>query len=318
MHAKQFVRPDVRTFLQMLEQQYTPPLDAMDPAEERVTMRTLIETFDAPRHRAARSKDIRIPITNGQDVPARLYTPNNISDPDTLIVFFHGGGWVLGDLRTHDPLSSEIACALGMRLLSVDYRLAPEHAFPAAVEDSRAATRWAAESPSELGDPIEALVLAGDSAGGNLAAVCCQELAGTLSVPIKAQWLIYPSVDFASRGGSFESFADGYVLTAEGMDWFVGHYLGDEAQPDHPRASPLKAESLYGQPAALVFTCGLDILRDQGRSYAARLVQHGVRTIFREATGQIHGCFTLRKALPSAQADLAGCIADLQNLLAGH
>jgi acetyl esterase len=161
---------------------------------------------------------------------------------------------------------------------------------------------------------VTGLVPAGDSAGGNLAAVVAQEQHGKLPVPIIAQWLIYPGVDMTAATGSMVDFADGYLLTAGGMEWFTKHYMADH-DITHPRASPLLVDSLAGQPPALVYTCSLDPLRDQGRAYAAKLVAAGVRTVFREAEGQIHGSLTLRGGIPSAQDDLHKNLHALKQLI---
>ncbi|MBC7506777.1 MAG: alpha/beta hydrolase, partial [Sandarakinorhabdus sp.] len=220
-----------------------------------------------------------------------------------VLVFYHGGGWVIGNIEVYDSLCAEISRILNMTVVSVEYRLAPEHVFPAATEDCLAATAWVASSPAEIGHPVTGIVPAGDSAGGNLAAVVSLNQHGKLPVPILAQWLIYPGVDMTAATGSMVEFADGYLLTRGGMEWFMAHYLGEQ-DPTHPWASPLLVDSLAGQPPTLVYTCSLDPLRDQGRAYAAKLVAAGVRTVFREAEGQIHGSVTLRGAIPSAQDDL--------------
>ncbi len=201
-------------------------------------------------------------------------------------------------------------------MVSIDYRLAPEHRFPAAVEDCLTAMRWLAETPLAIGHAITGLIAAGDSAGGNLAAVVTQELHGQLPVPIVAQWLIYPAVDMTASGGSMSEFASDYLLTEAGMAWFTDHYMGPEPDLTDRRASPLLATSFAGLPPAMVFTCSLDGLRDQGRAYAARLVAAGVDVSYLEAAGQIHGCFALRAAIPSAQADLHACLAALKLLVA--
>jgi acetyl esterase len=187
--------------------------------------------------------------------------------------------------------------------------------FPAAAEDCLAAARWLAASPAEIGHPVTGIVPAGDSAGGNLAAVVSQELTGQLPAPILAQWLIYPGLDMTATGGTMAEFAEGYLLTAQTMTWFQDHYLGPDADPLHPWASPLHVPDLAGQPPALVFTCSLDPLRDQGRAYAAKLIAAGVRTIFREAEGQIHGSVTMRAGIPSAHDDLLANLADLRVLV---
>ena len=304
-----YVRPDVANLLAMLAAQPGPKLSEITPAEGRAMMSGMTQMLERPRGEIT-TTDLVIP----GDIKARLYTP---ADPaGHVLVYYHGGGWVIGDLDTHDPLCAEIARQLGMRVVSIDYRMAPEAPFPAATEDCLAAARWIAGSPAELGGAVTGVIPAGDSAGGNLAAAVTRELCGEIAIP--AQWLIYPATDMTEAEGSMAEFADGYLLTKDSMDWFQGHYMkGSEGKLLHPWASPLHAETLDGLPPTLVFTCGLDPLRDQGRAYAARLIQHGVRTVYREAAGQIHGCFTLRMGIPSAHDDLLGCITDLKLLLAG-
>lgn len=297
-----FVRPDVQNLLSMLASQAGPKMEEGDAATARAMMSMMGGLVEAPRPDVAEIKDLGIPGPGGI-IPARLYRNTLAADPAPVLMFYHGGGWVIGDLEVYDSVCAEICRILNMTVVSVDYRLAPEHVFPAATEDCLAATAWVAASPAEIGHPVTGLIPAGDSAGGNLAAVISQEQHGKLPVPIIAQWLIYPGVDMTANTGSMVDFADGYLLTAGTMDWFMKHYLGDQ-DSTHPWASPLLAETLAGQPPTLVYTCGLDPLRDQGRAYAARLVAAGVRTIFREAEGQIHGSITLRAGIPSAQDDL--------------
>jgi acetyl esterase len=304
-----FVRPDVANILAMMAAQPGPKLSEMSAEEGRAMMSGLTQMMERPRGDIAVA-DLALP----GGVKGRLYTPAGCSD-GCVVAYYHGGGWVIGDLETHDPLCAEIARQLGMRVVSVDYRMAPEATFPTANEDCLAATSWIAGSPAELGRPVTGIIPAGDSAGGHLAAAVTQALHTT--VPIVAQWLIYPVTDMTAAEGSMVEFADGYLLTADSMDWFIGHYMrGAEDKKLDPRASPLHAESLAGLPPAMVFTCGLDPLRDQGRAYAARLIESGVRVVYREAAGQIHGSFTLRQGIPSAHDDLLGCIADLKLLLA--
>src|SRR3954447_20858470 len=309
------VRPDVQAFLDRVKAASGPTVSQLGPEGSRQMYKAMMAAVEPPRGPLARVAELHIPSPQGHNLAGRLYAAHEAREPAPVLAFFHGGGWVIGDLDTHDALCAEIARQLRITVLSVDYRLAPEHPFPAAVEDCLAAARWVASSPNEVGHAVTGLVLAGDSAGGNLAAVCAQAMTGTLPIPVLAQWLIYPSVDFLSQTPSLTEFADGYLLTREDMEFFHGCYLPNPADRSDIRASPLRATSLAGQPPALVFTCGLDPLRDQGRAYAAKLIQDGVPTRFREAAGQIHGCFTLRQAIPSAQRDLAGCLADLRTII---
>lgn len=309
-----YVRPDVQNLLAMLAAQPGPKMEEGDAPTARQMMKMMGSMVEAPRPDIAEIKDLSIPGPHGHGIPARLYRSTLAIDPAPAVIFYHGGGWVIGDLDVYDSLCAEVARILNMTVVSIDYRLAPEHKFPAATEDCLAATKWLAGSPAEIGHAITGVIPAGDSAGGNLAAVVSIELSGKLPVPILAQWLIYPGVDMTANTGSMVDFADGYLLTAGGMAWFTEHYMGD-ADLLHPWASPLHVPSLAGQPATLVFTCGLDPLRDQGRAYAARLITAGVRTIFREADGQIHGSVTLRGGIPSAQNDLQASLHDLKLLI---
>jgi acetyl esterase len=311
-----FVRPDVQNILAMLAAQPGPAMNEVEPAIARQMYAEMSKLVDPPRGELAEVKDLAIAGPHGEPIPARLYRPTMLQHPAPVLLFFHGGGWVIGNLETHDSACAEIARLLEVDVVSVDYRLAPEHPFPAAVEDCLAATEWLADSPGEIDHPVSGIILAGDSAGGNLAAIVSQQHHGKLPVPIIAQWLIYPGTDMTARSGSMEQFAEGYLLTQDSMEYFTSHYITDEAQLIHPHASPIMAASLEGQPPTLVFTCGLDPLRDQGRAYAARLIEAGVRTVYREADGQIHGSLTMRGGIPSAQQDLAGNIAALKVLIA--
>lgn len=311
-----FIRPDVQNLLAMLAAQPGPAMNEVEPAVAREIYGQMSKLVDPPRGELAEVKDLAIAGSHGHAIPARLYRPNNLLHPAPVLLYFHGGGWVIGDIETHDSACAEIARLLEMDVVSVDYRLAPEHPFPAAVDDCLAAARWLAASPGEIGHPVSGIIPAGDSAGGTLAAAVSQRLNGQLPVPIIAQWLIYPGTDMAATTGSMEMFADGYLLTRDSMEWFTKHYISDPAHLAMPEASPIMATNLEGQPPTLVFTCGLDPLRDQGRAYAARLIEAGVRTVFREAKGQIHGSLTMRAGIPSAQDDLFANIVALKALIA--
>ena len=310
-----FVRPDVRAFLDILNSQPGPKMHELDAVTARQQFRMMSQLVERPRGPIARVAPLTIPGDGGHAIPARLYADSDAGEPAPLLLFFHGGGWTIGDLETHDGLCAEIARTLGTTVVAVDYRMGPEAPFPAGVHDALAAARWAARSPEEIGHAVSGLVVAGDSAGGNLAAVVAQELSRVLPVPFLAQWLIYPGVDMTAEAGSMQEFAEGYLLSREGMEWFGRNYAAD---PTHHHASPALAgdDRFAGLPPALVFTAGLDPLRDQGRAYAARLIRHGVPTRFREAAGQIHGSANLRGMIPSAHADLLACLADLKAMTA--
>lgn len=309
-----YVRPDAEAMLAMLAAAGAPPINEVDPVAGREAMRAMAQIGERPRGELAEVKDIGVPGRHGHSIPARLYRAHLSAEPAPVIIFYHGGGWVIGDLDVYESLCAEIARTLNLDVLSIDYRLAPEHRFPAAAEDCLDATTWLAGSPAEIGHKVTGVVPSGDSAGGNLAAVVSQQLHGKLPAPILAQWLIYPGLDMTAEGGSMHEFNDGYLLTGALMKWFQDHYLGSDSDPLHAWASPLHGD-VSGQPPTLIFTCGLDPLRDQGRAYAAKLVGAGVRTIFREAAGQVHGSVTLRGAIPSAHDDLHANLRDLKTLI---
>lgn len=308
------VLEDARIVLERLNVPGAPKLSQIPAPQARILFRAMIELLERPAPKLARVEDLTIPGPGG-DIPLRLYDPVGDGAAGPLLVFYHGGGWVVGDLATHNSLCAEIAHQLSIRVLSVDYRLAPEHPFPAALDDCLAATDWAASSPAVLSGAVTGIVVAGDSAGGNLATVIAQARAQSYAVPFKAQLLIYPVTDFTDDYESLTAFGQGYLLEAAEMDYFCNSYLPDPALRSDPRAAPQLAANLTGQPPAVIFTCGLDPLRDQGRAYAAKLIQAGVSVAYIEAEGQIHGCVNLRKALPSAQIQLTRCLDALRLML---
>ncbi|HEY0445679.1 MAG TPA: alpha/beta hydrolase [Allosphingosinicella sp.] len=307
-----FVRPDVRRFLDYLNALPGPSSHEVGPAEARQMMHASRHVADAPVGELAVIRDLVAPGPAGP-IPLRLYDARAERDPGPALVFFHGGGFVLGDLHTHEPFCAEIARLLDMPVVAVDYRLAPEHPWPAGPDDAIAAARWVAGSPAELGRQVTGLVSCGDSAGGNFAIVVSLALRDKpAAVPVLAQWPIYPAADPANGGyPSFTDFAEGYLLTREGMRWFDKCYRPD---PADWRYSPL-VKSQQGMPPTLVVTASLDPIRDQGRAYAAACVEAGVPTIFREANGNIHGFISLRKAIPSSEEDIRGCAVALHLLL---
>jgi acetyl esterase len=240
------------------------------------------------------------------DLDARLYVP---AAPSTsLLAYFHGGGFVIGDLETHDPYCAEAARILDMPVIAVDYRLAPEHPFPAAPEDCEAATRWVADN-----FPCTGLVLSGDSAGGNLTIGTALSLRDRpASKPVIAIHPIYPAVSTHNDWQSYRDFKEGHLLTEAGMTWFGDQYQWVE---DDYRAAPLNFPA-EGLPPTLLVTAGLDPLRDQGRAYAAKLIEAGVPTTYREAAGTIHGYICLSQGVPSAREDIRGNLTVLKAIVA--
>lgn len=307
-----YVRPDVRMLLDMLNAMSGPRIHELDPPTARAQYLAMKGLTELPIGDLAEIRDLSIPGDAGP-IPARLFDARATREPGPVAAFYHGGGFVIGDLDTHASFCAEMARVLDLPVVSIDYRLAPEHRWPAAADDAEAATRWIAGSPAKLGRTATSLVLAGDSAGGNLTIVTALALRDApADVPVVAQFPIYPATDLTRDYPSYAAFSEGHVLTHEAMLWFNDAYRADIG---HQRASPLLAD-MTGMPPAVVMTASLDPIRDQGRAYAAKLVEAGVPTIFREAVGNIHGFITLRKALPSSIGDVAGALAALRGVIA--
>jgi acetyl esterase len=310
--ATPFVRADVRAFLGYLNALPGPRTHEMTPQDARAAMRAMCDVADPPRGELAVVRDLAIPGPAGT-IPARLFDARETRAPGPAVVFFHGGGWVVGDLDSHAGFTAEMARQLDLPVIAVDYRLAPEAPFPAAVDDAEAAARWVAESPAALGRTVTALVPSGDSAGGNLAIVVAAALRDApAAVPVIVQAPIYPATDATHAYASFDAFSDGYLLTREAMGWFGGHYRPDA---DDPRFSPLRGD-MAGLPPAVIVAAGLDPLRDQARAYAAALALAGVPVSYQEAAGNIHGFVTLRRAIPSSQGDVAAYLAAVKAAVA--
>lgn len=309
--ADPFVRPDVRRFLDYLNAMPGPHTHQMTPEAARQVFVATKDLTDPPLGELATVIDLQIPGPAGT-IPARLFDARERRPPGPAVVFYHGGGFVIGTIDTHASLCAEIARVLDMPVISVEYRLAPEHRWPAAPDDCEAAARWIAAAPAELARAVTGLVLCGDSAGGTLAIVAAMDLRDRpAAVPVIVQAPLYPAADTARPYPSFDRFADGYLLTRDTMLWFADAYAADVA---NSRGSPLAGE-MAGMPPAVIITAGLDPLRDQGRAFAAALVQAGVPVTYREAAGTVHGFATLRKAIPSAQGDLAGYLSALKTAI---
>ncbi|MFM8554212.1 MAG: alpha/beta hydrolase [Acidimicrobiales bacterium] len=232
-------------------------------------------------------------------VPCRLYRPDS-SAVLPLLVYYHGGGWVIGGLDSHDNVCRSLANKSGAAVLSVDYRLAPEHPFPAAAEDALCALRWAHENASDIGVDPGRIAVGGDSAGGNLAAIVAQQR----PVPLCFQLLIYPSVDMTQSFPSHAENAAGPVLTDKAMEWFIGHYVQDRSRLRDELASPWFADDsmLRGTPPALVITAQFDPLRDEGEAYGARLIRNGTPASIVRFNGQFHSFFGMLGLLDDAEA----------------
>jgi acetyl esterase len=278
--------PQARFVLDQIAAQGGMELTEASPAEARQMFEKM--RVPVPGEAVARVEDRMIPGPAGS-IPVRVYAPAGAGAAAPAIAFFHGGGWVIGSLETHDNFCRALANRSAAVVVSIDYRLAPEHRFPAAAEDCYAATRWIAERGSELGADGSRLAVAGDSAGGNLAAVValmCRDRSGP---SLRHQGLIYPVTDPDFDRPSYLDNAEGYLLTRAAMQWFWDHYVPDAARRHDAYAAPLRAEKLAGVAPATVVTAEYDPLRDEGEAYAERLRDAGVPTTLTRYDGQIHG-----------------------------
>jgi acetyl esterase len=231
-------------------------------------------------------------------IPIRYYRPAGSTETDVLpaVIFFHGGGWVVGDRDTHDVVCRQLANDGGFAVLSVDYRLAPEAKFPAALEDCFSVVKWALKGASGLKINPERIAVSGDSAGGTLS-IACAKMALDQGTPLVFQALIYPATDMHRSTASHTDFANGYLLTSEAQDWYHEQYLSSEADKDDWRASPILIEDLSAMPPAYVMTAGFDPLRDEGKAYADRLAEAGVPVIYKCHEGMIHAFITMGKVI---------------------
>ncbi len=262
--------------------------DILPIAEARERRRRDARVFSGPLIELERVRDLEIRGPAGA-LRARLYVPAAAPLPAPLVVYYHGGGHVIGDLDTHDQPCRFLAREIPARVLAVDYRLGPEHPFPAAVEDSLAAFRWAHDEAAQLGIDPTRIAVAGDSAGGNLAAVVVQLTTADGGPTAAFQALVYPVTDYSQKRRSYELFGEGFFLTREEMDWFRENYFARSADLTDPRASPILATDLQGLPPAHVVTAGFDPLRDEGEAYAERLQAAGVHTTLRREADLVHG-----------------------------
>ena len=269
--------PQARAYLDEQAALAVPPLSELEPEQARASSEA-----SAPGFVAFEEVESVEDAASGS-VPLRIYRPAGVG-PGAL-VWFHGGGWVVGSIETHDGFLRRLANRVGCAVVSVGYRLAPEHSFPAAVEDAWEAVRWAA-------DRFGTVVVGGDSAGGTLAAVAALR-ARDAEIPIALQVLVYPITDHSFETASYEECAEGYGLTREGMRWFWEQYLDADADGSSPDASPLRAPDLGRVAPALVITAEYDPLRDEGEAYAGRLREAGVQVTARRYDGQIHGFFRM-------------------------
>lgn len=293
-----------------------PPLEQLSPDEARDASRRgrALLCPDAPDVGAIEMIDVPGPAGK---IPVRVYRPKSAPDGDTgALVYYHGGGWVIGDLDSHDVLCRELCNGSGHSVFSIDYRLAPEHPFPAAIDDAIAATKHIAANAKALKIDASRLAVGGDSAGGNLAAAVSLALKGATPHPIKLQLLIYPAVDATMSFDSVKRHGDVLPLTKPAMEWFWAHYGSGKNVTRDWRAAPLAAESLAGLPAAHVIIAECDVLCDEGIAYAQKLMMAGVPVSMQFYPGMIHGFITMGKIVRTANTATADAAAALKKALA--
>jgi acetyl esterase len=306
--------PQAQGFLEQLAAAGAPPLHELSVAEARQVIVALFGTQGDPEPVGA-VEERTIPGAGGE-MPARIYSPYG-TGPFPVLVYFHGGGWVIGDLEAYDATCRALTNAAGCLVVAMEYRLAPEHKFPAAPEDCYAATCWVAANAAAIGGDPRRIAVGGDSAGGNLAAVVAQMARDRGGLALVYQLLVYPVTNYGYDTASYRENADGYLLTRDAMVWFWNHYLRSAADGDNPLASPLRANDLRGLPPAIVLTAEFDPLRDEGEAYAMRLQEAGVPVTLKRYAGTIHGFFSLGAVLDQGKQAMADAAAALRTIFAG-
>ena len=294
--------PQVKAVIELVAKSGRPAYHTLSPKDAR---QLFLETRPASTPTPPEIGSVKnvVAETPQGAIPLRVYRPAGVpaTTPLPAYVYFHGGGWVIGDLETHDVLCRQLTAASGASVISVDYRLAPEHKFPAAADDAWSATRWVVAHAGELGLDGRRLAVGGDSAGGNLAAVVALMARDAGGPAIALQVLIYPVTDVMAETRSYNDFAEGYMLTRDSMRWFTAHYLTSKDDARDWRVSPLRAPSLAGLPPALIVTAGFDPLRDEGEIYAGRLRDAGGTVDYVCYGGMIHGFVGMGKLIDTAQ-----------------
>lgn len=310
------LHPQAQALLRLMEEKGVPPTHTLAPAQARAYYRDR-RTFTQPEPPQALVRDLEARGPAGP-IPLRSYRPAGTA-PDAVLpvlVYYHGGGWVIGDLDTHDVLCRQLANQAGCAVIAVDYRLAPEHRFPAAVDDSLAATRWVHANAATLKVDPKRIAVGGDSAGGNLAAVVALAARDAGDLPIAFQLLIYPATDQRRGAPSHTTNGQGYLLTRESMDYYHDHYLPDQAQDLDWRASPLLHADHSRLPPALVLTAGYDPLRDEGAQYADKLSAAGSKAALVCFEREVHGFVVMGRVLDEANVAVQLCASQLKHAFA--
>ncbi|HTT09706.1 MAG TPA: alpha/beta hydrolase [Burkholderiaceae bacterium] len=305
--------PQAKAYLDLLATIGAPPLHSLQAPQARLAYKKARALAQPEPPQVARVEALAATGPAGP-IPLRTYRPLDSRDGEALpvLVFMHGGGWTIGDLDTHDVPCREICNRARCAVISIDYRLAPEHRFPAAVEDTIAAVRWIAANAARLSIDARRIAVGGDSAGGNLAAVAALTLRDGGGPPLAVQLLIYPATDFRANTPSHAQNGSGYLLTREAIDYFTNSYLNGPGDIADWRASPALAQSFRGLPPAFVLTAGYDPLRDEGAQYAQLLREAGVAVEYVCFEAQIHGFITMSKVIDAAGVAFERCAGALR------
>jgi acetyl esterase len=301
-------------FLDQIAGADAPPIESLPLDVAREGAIAMVQATEGPKQPVASVEDREL-LTGAGPRWARVYRPVATDDPLPIVAYFHGGGWVIMGIETHDNICRRLTNATGAVVVSIDYRLAPEHRFPAALDDCFAATQWLAEHGRDVGGDPTRLVVAGDSAGGNLAAAVALR-ARAAGPELRGQVLVYPACDAAGETESIRANGEGYLLTATTMAWFWDCYLGPDGDPADPFASPIHAADLAGLPPALVITAEYDPLRDEGDAYARRLDGFDVRVVQRRFNGVIHGFLGMEALVPEADTAMGEIGAFVRDVVA--
>jgi acetyl esterase len=300
-----------QALLRMMELENFPLANQLSVEEARALYRERAHGM-APRRRSMEKVVDRTVPGPGGPIPIRIYVPSRSATAHPVLVYYHGGGWVIGDLETHDRVCRQLAADAQCIVVALDYRRAPEAKFPAAADDATAVFRWVGQRAADFGGDPRRIAVAGDSAGGNLAAVVAHDTRKDPGPRPCFQALIYPVTDLRMTTRSYDVFADGFILTRDLMIWFREHYLSSEAERNDPRASPLLADDFTGLPPALVITAGFDPLKDEGRAYAERLREGGNAVAYRCYDGLVHGFISLAGGIALARTAIDDTTAALR------
>jgi acetyl esterase/lipase len=310
------IDPQAQLVLDIAKEKNLPAIDTLSASDGKAAYEARAQALAGEEIAVGKVQDIVIPGILG-NIPARLYQPENQPDNCPILVYFHGGGWVVGNPDTHDKLCREVCKKGEFIVLSVDYRMGPDEPFPAAVIDCHDALNWAVDNIAAYEGDASRIAVGGDSAGGNLSAVTCLMALEQKSYMPVFQWLIYPATNMHMESQSHKDLAEGYFLTRDLMEWFQGHYLQSDADKGDWRASPSKANTFKGLPPALLTTAGFDPLKDEGAFYAEQLQADGVEVTYTHYEGMLHGFMNLGGVIDMAHTAIDEGVAALNKAFKG-